>query len=128
MKLLINILLMIASILLAIVLFPLGVVVTLILLFFKDPREYFTNTSDYPFGIAYGIDMLGNVICGDLFNVTLIKKDGYQFGKLGDTISYAVGKNILTNKLTIAGLILNSFLNLFEKDHALKAVNKTDSK
>ena len=57
-----------------------------------------------------------------------IKKGGYKFGKLGDTISYVIGRNILINKLTIAGLILNSFLNLFEKDHALKAVNKTDSK
>lgn len=119
---------MFASVSLAIVLFPLGIIVTIILLFFKDPREYFVNTSDYPFGISYGIDVLGAIICGDLFNVILIKKGGYKFGKLGDTISYVIGRNILINKLTIAGLILNSFLNLFEKDHALKAVNKTDSK
>ena len=128
MKLTINILLMIASILLAILMFPIGIIVTIMLLFFKDPREYFINTSDYPFGIAYGIDMLGNIVCGDLFNLLLIKKGGYQFGKLKDTVSYAVGRNILINKLTIIGILLNYFLNLFEKDHALKAVSKTDSK
>ena len=122
MKLIVNILLMLASIFLLLVLAPLGVSMTIILLFFKDDREIWQDSKQYPFSIAYAIDMLGNVICADLFNLTLIKIGGYQFGQHRETISSAIGKNLKANKLTLAGLALNWFLNQFEKDHALKSI------
>ena len=115
---------MMSSILLFVVLAPMGVFVTIILFFFKDEREMWQDPKQYPFSIAFSIDILGNVVCADLFNITLIKKGGYQFGHPRETISSAIGKNIKNNKLTIMGLALNSFLNLFEKDHALKAIQK----
>jgi len=117
---------MIASIALFVILVPIGILTTIILIFIKDPREYFEDTKTYPFGIALGIDLLGNIVLGDLFNILIIRKGGYKFGKIGDTISYVIGKNILINKLTLVGKLLNSFLNLFEKEHCLKAVYKRD--
>jgi 8-oxo-dGTP diphosphatase len=126
MKLIVNLLLMATSILLFVIVAPLGVMITIVLLFIRDPREMFEKTPDYPFSIAFSIDMLGNVVAGDLFNIILIKKGGYKFGRKKETISSAIGKNILLNKLTLAGRGLNTFLNLFEKHHALKSIDHFD--
>lgn len=113
---------MFASIALLAVLAPFGFIITIVLLFFKDEREMWSDFKKFPFSIAFSVDMLGNVICADLFNMTLIKRGGYQFGQPKETISSAMGKNLKKNKLTQAGLALNWFLNLFEKDHALKSI------
>ena len=74
--------------------------------------------------IAVSIDQLGNVVCAPLFNCTLIKKTGYKFGNVDETISSVLGKNELTNTLTFIGKGLCAFLNILEKNHVQKAIEE----
>lgn len=120
-----NILLAFIALALATILFPVGLLVALIFLIFKFDVEltwkYFNRVF---YSIAKSIDILGNYICSVLFNYTLIQRNtkAYRFGKENETISSALGKNVLANNLTVAGKCLNFILNLFEEDHAVKAI------
>ena len=107
-----NTVLLLTSILLAVLLFPIGFLVAI---FYKDFDKYLLT-------IAEGIDQLGNVVCSRLFNLLLIKKGGYQFGFVEETISSVIGKNQLTNTLTGLGKLLNAFFNVFEKKHSFKSI------
>lgn len=69
-------------VLFAIVVIP-GALVSLVMLFIKDDRKLNKGLSKVCYQIALSVDMLGNVICGDLANITLIKPGGYQFGRSG---------------------------------------------
>jgi len=62
--------------------------------------------------IAVAIDQLNNKVCKELFNDTLITKEGYEFGKVDETISSAMGRNVLKNTLSPIGKGLNWILNL----------------
>ncbi len=124
MKLLKNILLVLLGILLFVVLAPIGLLTTIILLFIKDARERYSTPASYAYAIAFCIDLLGNVVCGDLLNITLIKKGGYKFGRAGETISSALGKNYLFDKLSETGLFINNFLNKIDKDHTVNAIQE----
>lgn len=75
---------------------------------------------------ALCIDMIGNYSCAILFNLTLIKKNerAYRFGKERETISYALGKNVMANNLTWLGRMLNKILDFFEKDHSILTVHR----
>lgn len=86
-------------------------------------HKYLTRLFFY---MAVSIDKVGNYACAVLFNLTLIIKNekAYRFGKEGQTISSALGHNVLSNNLSKLGILLNRLLNLFEKDHAIKAVNE----
>ncbi len=74
------------------------------------------------FNTAYGIDLLGNIICSPLFNVTLIKHGGYEFGKTGETISSVLGKGERDNTLTSCGKIIANFLNWVQTDHCKNSI------
>ncbi len=76
--------------------------------------------------IALGIDQLGNVVCKHLFNITLIKKDGYKFGNEDETISSAIGKNKKINTLTFTGRLLDWFLDIIDKNHSIKAIEEDE--
>lgn len=91
----IPILLMMVAIILFAVFAPFGILVTIILVFIKDSRERFVRFSDYPFGIAHTVDILGNIVCGELFNMVLIRHNSYLFGARTETISSVLGKNII---------------------------------
>ena len=53
--------------------------------------------------VAIGLDCFGNVICQHLFNFCLIKKAGYRFGNIKETISSVLGKNYVES-VRLAGL------------------------
>lgn len=72
--------------------------------------------------IAVSIDQLGNVMCGFLFNLILIKKDGYKFGNEDDTISRVLGVNKKIDKLTKLGKFVANILNKIEPNHVEKSV------
>lgn len=72
---------------------------------------------------ATDIDRFGNSNFRTLWNLFLIKKEGYQFGKIQETISSVLGKNQRDNTLTKLGKGLVWILNVFEKDHCLKSIN-----
>jgi len=71
---------------------------------------------------AHAIDVYGNVAYATLLNDYFIKKDGYHFGKRGETISSALGKNWVRGTLTWLGLGLCGLLNLLDKDHCWKSI------
>jgi hypothetical protein len=100
---------------LSIILLPVGFA-------FQVVTTFFRHINRYLFTIAKSIDQLGNVVCADLFNYTMIKKDGYQFGNEDVTISHVLGVNKKINTLTFTGKTLSWLLNIIEKDHVEKAI------
>lgn len=127
-SLLLNILLVFIAVkLLKWLLIP-AILVTLVISFFKRKvGNGFMNISQYLRTVAVSIDQLGNVVCKDLFDVTLIKKQGYRFGNPDETISGVLGKNQKLNTLTFTGKVLNSILSLIEKDHSIKSIEEDEN-
>jgi len=107
---------LIIAILISIILFPIGFVVSM----FYPKRE------KHLYNIALGIDQLGNVMCGQLFNLTLIKKAGHRFGNEDETISSVIGKNKRTNTLTVAGRLLDRLLDTIDKNHSIDAIEEDE--
>jgi hypothetical protein len=83
--------------------------------------------SGYNEDLAIAKDQYGNAIGKYLFNWLLIKKDGYKFGNIDETISSVVGKNKVKVTLTIFGKILDSVLSMLEKDHSIKSIDPTEN-
>lgn len=105
-----------------------AIIITLIISFFKRKvGNGVQNISQYLRTVAVAIDQLGNVVCKDLFDVTLIKKQGYRFGNPDETISGVLGKNQKLNTLTFTGKVLNSILSLIEKDHSIKSIEEDEN-
>jgi len=107
--------LLIVALLISVVLMPIGFIFKIIVTLFKGINRYL-------FTIAKSIDQLGNVVCADLFNYTMIKKKGYKFGNEDVTISHVLGMNEKTNTLSFAGKGLAWLLNTIDKDHNQKAI------
>jgi hypothetical protein len=73
--------------------------------------------------MAKSIDKLGNVMCAELFNATLITRESeYRFGKIEQTISMVIGYNLQVDTLSRVGRALNWILDKCEKDHCIKAI------
>ena len=87
---------------------------------------FYPNRKKHLYNIARGIDQLGNVVCGQLFNLTLIKKAGHKFGNEDETISSVIGKNKRTNTLTAAGCLLDTLLDAIDKNHSIKAIEEDE--
>lgn len=100
---------------LSIILLPVGFA-------FQIITSIFRAVDRYMFTIAKSIDQLGNVVCEHLFNVTLIKKNGYKFGNEDVTISHVLGMNEKADTLSFAGKMLAWLLNTIDKDHNQKAI------
>lgn len=116
--------LLILAIALSGILFPIGFVYAITKKFFKAVGGFF-------FAIALSIDQSANVICSELFNDLLLKKDSKNkvlFGDPDKTISFVLGKNFLNGSLNQIGIALSKFLNLIEKDHVFKAIEKEEKK
>ncbi len=101
--------------------YPLGFCYSIILTFFKNG---YIELDKYFFNCALADDQQANTYLAKLFNDILIKKNGHKFGDPDETISSVLGKNLKLNKLSIIGKGLNSILNLFENDHAIKSIEK----
>ncbi|MEY4332228.1 MAG: hypothetical protein RLZZ196_966 [Bacteroidota bacterium] len=115
--------LLILAIILAIPLFIIGWIYSLITLRLKIKR-----LNDYAFTIALGIDQLGNVVMSNLFNAILIQHDGVKFGNPDDTISAILGVNKQNNTLKYLGKLLASLLNKIDENHVEKASENYESK
>lgn len=127
-NLLLNILLVFIAVkLLKYLLLP-AIIVTLAISFFKRKvGNGFENVSSYLRTVAVSVDQLGNVVCKDLLDLTLIKKEGYRFGNPDETISGVLGKNQNLNTLTATGRVLNYVLSLIEKDHSIKSIEEDEN-
>ena len=105
-----------------------AIIATAIVAFFnRSVGSGIDNMSDYFRSVAISVDQNGNVICGPLFNLMLINKNGYKFGNPDETISSVLGKNQVLNTLTFIGRGLNSLLSLIEKDHSIKSIEEDEN-
>lgn len=112
------------SLLLAAILYPLGLALTFIINLYKRRWKFSFKRLDQQFlSIATSIDASGNVICKDLFNLILIKKGGYEFGKRKETISSVLGKNQRDKTLTRTGKVIVFILDKIETDHCLISID-----
>jgi hypothetical protein len=89
-----------------------------LLVIFKNglSNNYFKET-------ALDIDRFGNRNFRTLWNITLIKSEGYKFGNELETISSVLGKNLKNKTLSNSGKLLCKILNFFDKNHCVKSIN-----
>lgn len=83
--------------------------------FFKVVDGYFKQA-------AVDIDRFGNSNFRTLLNSTMRKKNGYEFGKIWETISSVLGKNQRDNTLSFTGKCLANILDFLDKDHCKKSI------
>ena len=76
----------------------------------------------YFYGLAITLDQSGNVLVADLFDLIMIKSDGYKFGDPDETISSVVGKNLERGTLTRVGKMLNNILEKLDPGHSINAI------
>ena len=105
---------LLVAIILSIILFPIGFIISM----------FYPNRKKHLYNIAKGIDQLGNVVCNQLFNLSLIKKSGHRFGNEDETISSVIGKNKRTCTLTVTGRLLDKLLDIIDKNHSIKAIEE----
>jgi hypothetical protein len=103
-RLLLNILLLVVSLALAVVLFPIGFIWTCI----KSKRVFI-----YLYVIAYSIDQMGNVVCAYMFNKLIVKAE--VFGNPDETISSVMYQN--RHRLTTAGKCLYWLIEKIDTGH-----------
>jgi len=120
-----GILLWVAAIFLSLIIVPGGIIFGIIYGFYrKHVGHGFRNANLKFFKMAIGIDILGNVVCEEFLNATLILNIAtHRFGAFGETISEVLGWNLLNGTLTKKGHWLARQLDKFEKNHCLKAIN-----
>ena len=88
---------------------------------------FYPNRKKYLYNIARGIDQLGNVVCGQLFNLTLIYLSSiHKFGNEDETISGVIGKNKRKNTLTVIGRLLDALLDAIDKNHSIDAIEEDE--
>lgn len=129
-RLLNSLVLFLVAVVLAAALFPLGFVTEVIF------NIYYLRSklADYFYALALGIDKIGNVVLGTLFNKIMIVKKykAYEFGSINDTISYVLARNLPvtvirfelnkkeTKVLTKLGWWLVCILERLDPDHMAK--------
>lgn len=117
MKVFISVSLLIASLILASILLPIGFVIAIIYSIFKGHGE------DFLYRVAISIDQLGNTVCAQLFDWALIKNAHNKFGNEDETISSVLGKNKRDGTLTGAGKCLCALLDAIQMNHVENAID-----
>jgi hypothetical protein len=73
---------------------------------------------------AITLDKLANREFRTLWNRVLIVRGGYSFGKENETISSALGRNVLLGSLTRSGKVLVWILNQLDENHCLNSIKE----
>lgn len=84
---------------------------------------YVENKKGYFLSTARNLDIFANREFRALWNKVLIKPEGYQFGKEGETLSSALGKNQRDKTLKQKGKELVWILDKLDKNHCINAIN-----
>jgi hypothetical protein len=114
----------ITALFMAFLLFPIGLAITFFVNLYKRRWKFSFKRLDQQFlSIATSIDTSGNVVCKDLFNVCLRKKNGYEFGKRKETISSVLGKNQRDKTLTFTGKCVAFILDKIDNNHCAKSID-----
>ena len=82
------------------------------------------NTKGYFRSTALSIDIWGNREFRTLWNTKLRIDGGYEFGRIGETISSALGKNQRDKTLTIYGKILVAILDFLDENHCQNSIKE----
>ena len=82
------------------------------------------NVKGYFRSTALSIDIWANKEFRTLWNSRLIIESGYQFGREGETISSALGKNQRDNTLSKTGKLLVKILDFLDKNHCEKSIKE----
>lgn len=100
-------------------------IIALILIFFLTIVNYWyvKEKSGYFRSTAKNLDIFANREFRAFWNAVLIYENGYQFGVVGETLSSALGKNQLLNKLKPKGLWLVKQLDKFENNHCINSID-----
>jgi len=88
----------------------------------RKKRSFLKNLNGYFLDEAVSIDIHGNRSMRALWNSTMRKSNGYRFGREGETISSALGKNQRDGTLSFIGKLLAGLLDLLDKDHCKKSI------
>lgn len=120
----INLLLIIVAIVFLLLLGGVSFIIAIVHLFFSVKKNRGKEVSKYFRKIALTIDVLGAVMCGSLFNLTLITQDSqHKFKGELVTVSKILGQNEAAGTLTKRGKKIVAILNKIEKDHCKNAIN-----
>jgi hypothetical protein len=112
------------SLVLAGLLFPFGLIITFFINLYKRQWKLsFKRLDDQFLSIATSVDASGNVVCKDLFNLVLIQKGGYEFGKRKETISSVLGKNQRDGTLTTIGKSVAFILDKIDPNHCFNSID-----
>lgn len=109
-------------------LFIWGVIETIISLFYK--KRFIKGLSIFGnvfLSLAYILDILINVILAVPLNRVFVDESNpnhYRFGSKYDTISFALGMNIIRKTESKKGNKFCLFLNRLDEDHCINAVYK----
>lgn len=100
----------------AYVLFPIVAIANFITVMYKNITTigFFASMNRYWFDNALELDIFCNYHFRTFWNVTFKKKGGYQFGKLGETISSALGKNQIDKTLSWFGYLFVVILYIID--------------
>jgi hypothetical protein len=93
-------------------------------LFTLKPKDLIAAYADTRFKIAFVNDILLNVTCKDLLNVTMVKTDAmhHSHGDI-ETMSRVIGKNKLMHSQKGFGVKIAQFLNWLDPNHVEDAAN-----
>ena len=120
-----GLLLFIIAVILTVITVPFGILYGFMKCLLKfDFKALFRKTNKYFRLLAISIDQMGNVAMQDLFDDILIKKNGYKFGDVDETISSVLGKNERTQTLKSPGRAIVWFLNFIDPNHALNSIEE----
>ena len=86
-------------------------------------RKY-GNTKGYFRSTALSIDIWANREFRTLWNDKLRIDSGYEFGREGETISSALGKNERDETLSKKGKLLVKILDFLDKNHCKKSIKE----
>lgn len=72
---------------------------------------------------AYALDLLWNVLCGEMIEDFITSKEDTEFTKKNTTVSATVGKLEIDNNLNKTGVLLSKVLNIafWQSQHAKDA-------
>ena len=116
---------LLAAVLLSLVLFPISLLFTSYRAFRLGSLSKLTGyLAKFLLSVALSIDLLGNVVCRDLFNHVLIKPGAHPFGDNRETISSVLGKNQARNQLTDLGRGLANVLDWIQPGHVEAAAGE----
>ena len=119
-----SILLFIIAVILGWITIPIGLVSSFFIFIYKaNIAGWWNKLGEYFLIFSIAIDVAGNVALGPLFNLIMIKKNGYKFGNRKETISSVLGKNKKLNTLTKKGLILSNILDKIDPNHVLDSID-----